>query len=216
MCERLEEDEKQNRQIRGFGNRGVITINESGLYSAILGSTKPEAKPFKKWVTSEVLPTIRKTGSYTAPSPQNNKPVPLPSATASFKSMHSLAKLVGLEGNQAILSANNAVLKYHGVNCLDLLGHTSLTAKDQRGRTYTATQLGNEFMNMTGKCGARVNQMLESSGVMSRDKSNRPIPTDKGDRHGEWADTGKHHGGAPIKEWRWFETVIDLIQPLAA
>jgi prophage antirepressor-like protein len=39
-------------------------INESGLYSAIFRSNKPEAKKFKKWVTSEVLPTIRKTGSY--------------------------------------------------------------------------------------------------------------------------------------------------------
>lgn len=66
MTTRLDADEKQNRQIAGFGNRGVTTINESGLYSAILGSTKPEAKPFKKWVTSEVLPSIRKTGSYTA------------------------------------------------------------------------------------------------------------------------------------------------------
>lgn len=64
LCERLDEDEKQNRQIRGFGNRGVIVISESGLYSAILGSTKPQAKPFQKWVRSEVLPSIRKTGSY--------------------------------------------------------------------------------------------------------------------------------------------------------
>jgi hypothetical protein len=64
MCSRLDEDDKQNRQIAGFGNRGVIVINESGLYSAILGSRKPEAKKFKKWVTSEVLPAIRKTGAY--------------------------------------------------------------------------------------------------------------------------------------------------------
>jgi prophage antirepressor-like protein len=42
-----------------------LCINESGLYSLILRSNKPEAKRFKKWVTSEVLPTIRRTGSYT-------------------------------------------------------------------------------------------------------------------------------------------------------
>ena len=40
--------------------------NESGLYSLIIRSEKPEAKTFKKWVTSEVLPQIRKTGSYSA------------------------------------------------------------------------------------------------------------------------------------------------------
>jgi prophage antirepressor-like protein len=42
----------------------VSIINESGIYAVIFGSTKPEAKIFKKWVTSEVLPQLRKTGSY--------------------------------------------------------------------------------------------------------------------------------------------------------
>jgi prophage antirepressor-like protein len=44
--------------------RPTVVINESGLYNLILSSRKPEAKRFKKWVTSEVLPSIRKTGSY--------------------------------------------------------------------------------------------------------------------------------------------------------
>ena len=71
ITKRLDDDEKSNRQIAGLGSptggRGVAIINESGLYSAVLGSTKPEAKPFKRWVTHDVLPSIRKTGSYTAP-----------------------------------------------------------------------------------------------------------------------------------------------------
>lgn len=46
------------------GNQNVIVINESGIYSSILRSRKPEAKQFKKWVTSEVLPSIRKYGAY--------------------------------------------------------------------------------------------------------------------------------------------------------
>ena len=62
---RLDKDEKGLRltQTPG-GQQEMIVINESGLYSLILGSRKPIAKPFKKWVTSEVLPAIRKTGSY--------------------------------------------------------------------------------------------------------------------------------------------------------
>lgn len=47
-----------------INSRGIILLTESGLYSAILGSKKKESKAFKKWVTSEVLPAIRKTGSY--------------------------------------------------------------------------------------------------------------------------------------------------------
>lgn len=72
MTRRLDDDEVQNHQISGFGNRGINLINESGLYNAILGSDKSEAKQFKKWVTSEVLPSIRKNGMYaTAPTLEN-------------------------------------------------------------------------------------------------------------------------------------------------
>lgn len=62
---RLDDDE---RTLISNEGRSVNAINEAGLYSIILGSRKPEAKAFKRWVTHEVLPTIRKTGSYsTAP-----------------------------------------------------------------------------------------------------------------------------------------------------
>lgn len=62
---RLDYDEKGVASIDTPGGQQEVTIiNESGLYSLILTSRKPEAKRFKKWVTSEVLPTIRKTGSY--------------------------------------------------------------------------------------------------------------------------------------------------------
>lgn len=63
---RLDDDEKDDFDIVDVAGRKqkFIIINESGLYSVILTSRKPEAKRFKKWVTSEVLPSIRKTGGY--------------------------------------------------------------------------------------------------------------------------------------------------------
>jgi prophage antirepressor-like protein len=68
MASGLDDDEKSNRQIGGLGpatgGRGTILINESGLYSCILTSQKPGAKLFKRWVTREVLPQIRKQGFY--------------------------------------------------------------------------------------------------------------------------------------------------------
>lgn len=48
-------------------NRGLTVINESGVYALVFGSKLPNAKKFKRWVTSEVLPSIRKTGSYNSP-----------------------------------------------------------------------------------------------------------------------------------------------------
>lgn len=64
MTKRLDSDEKQNLQIAGFGNRGAAVVNEPGIYEAIIGSQKPTAKRFKKWLKTEVLPSIRKTGGY--------------------------------------------------------------------------------------------------------------------------------------------------------
>ncbi len=64
--ERLEEDEKQIKKIFDNGqSRDVWLISESGLYTLIFSSTKNEAKSFRKWVTSDVLPQIRKSGRYT-------------------------------------------------------------------------------------------------------------------------------------------------------
>lgn len=61
----VDEEDKQNCQNDSFeSNRGMTVINESGLYSLILSSKLPTAKKFKRWVTSEVLPKIRKTGMY--------------------------------------------------------------------------------------------------------------------------------------------------------
>ena len=51
------------------GNQDMTVINESGLYSLILSSKLPQAKQFKRWVTSEVLPAIRRTGAYAVPNP---------------------------------------------------------------------------------------------------------------------------------------------------
>ena len=62
---RLDPDELTRiRFVSGGQNREMLCINESGLYNVILRSDKPEAKPFRKWVTSEVLPSIRKHGAY--------------------------------------------------------------------------------------------------------------------------------------------------------
>ncbi|NYZ70092.1 Bro-N domain-containing protein, partial [Endozoicomonas sp. SM1973] len=65
MTRHLDDDEKGLSIVQTLGgDQELQVINESGLYSAILKSRRPEAKVFKKWVTNEVLPSIRKTGSY--------------------------------------------------------------------------------------------------------------------------------------------------------
>lgn len=63
----VDDEDKLMHQISASGqNREMYIINESGLYSLILSSKMPKAKEFKRWVTSEVIPAIRKTGKYEA------------------------------------------------------------------------------------------------------------------------------------------------------
>ena len=65
VADRLEADEKGRNLIPTLGGmQEMTTVNESGLYAVILRSDKPQAKPFRRWVTSEVLPSIRKHGAY--------------------------------------------------------------------------------------------------------------------------------------------------------
>jgi len=68
VAERLDEDDRNLIPVTdSLGRQQETTvINESGLYAVILRSDKPEAKPFRKWVTAEVLPSIRKQGGYIA------------------------------------------------------------------------------------------------------------------------------------------------------
>lgn len=70
---KLDSDEKLTSKILMSGqNRKMWLVNESGLYALILRSNKPEAKIFRKWVTSEVLPAIRKQGYYFTPIKQQD------------------------------------------------------------------------------------------------------------------------------------------------
>ncbi len=74
VAKSLDDDEKGVEKIYSLGGtQDAIIINESGLYTLIMRSNKPEAKRFRKWVTSEVLPSINRTGQYTMPQLVENR-----------------------------------------------------------------------------------------------------------------------------------------------
>ena len=75
------EDKLNDKMESRLGQRGGWLINESGLYSLILGSKLPTAKKFKKWVTSDVLPSIRKHGMYATDELINNPDLLIAAAT---------------------------------------------------------------------------------------------------------------------------------------
>lgn len=92
--QRVDEDE---RSMFNIGRQGMAAVvNESGLYNLIMSSRKPEAKQFKKWVTSEVLPSIRKHGMYAMDELINNPDLAIKALTALKEEREKNAKLAAV------------------------------------------------------------------------------------------------------------------------
>ncbi|MED4353580.1 Bro-N domain-containing protein [Schinkia azotoformans] len=109
---KLDEDE---RSMFNIGRQGEVNIiNESGLYSLILTSRKPEAKAFKRWITHEVIPSIRKTGTYMIQKQNQVPPLPVKKSNQKNANIREAKKLFAIlreeidvltpEAHQAILS----------------------------------------------------------------------------------------------------------------
>lgn len=154
IADRLDEDEKGRNLIPTHGgNQEMTVINESGLYNVILRSDKPQAKPFRKWVTSEVLPTIRRHGAYmteqTIEKALTNPDFLIQLATQLKSEQEQRRKL---ETTVAVQEQQIAELQpkasYYDVvlNCKDLLSVTSI-AKDY------------------GKSGTWLNSYLHEKGI---------------------------------------------------
>lgn len=94
----------RNVTLENIPNRGLTGVNESGMFSLVLSSQLPTAKKFKRWVTSEVLPAIRKTGSYQLPqTPEGQIRLLLES------SVHTDERLTNAEEDIALLKNKSEI-----------------------------------------------------------------------------------------------------------
>ena len=109
MTRVLDEDERDTHIMRTLGGDQQVTIiSESGLYHALLKSRKPEARPFRRWVTAKVLPAIRRSGSFSGTAPQ------IPNLTQQGRFLLTFygegnPQITPLPDNASILSATNKV-----------------------------------------------------------------------------------------------------------
>ena len=182
--------------------RGEYVMPESDVYRLIVKSNKPEAERFERWVFEDVLPSIRKTGNYTV---GNNDPRNIEIA---FTSCLNIAKLCGLVGNMAVLSADTGTMALTGKSALKLIGLTHLIA-DPNGKVYTPTELGKLIKPTVSAI--KFNLMLEAAGLQKRELD-QWVPCEKAKGLYEWLDTNKKYiNGSPVKQLKWFKRVIDLI-----
>jgi len=190
------------------GNPNMTFINEQGLYRLIFKSRKPEAEQFVDWVFGDVLPELRKTGSYFMPARD-----PIEKAQIAYNACLKMAGQFDLKGNHAKLAANRATKTLTGIDPMELLGVTHLEAEVQE-RHITATEIAQRLGLSSGRY---ANLLLKASGyqVDSRDHAGKLVwtPTVKADGLYCWLDTGKARGdGTPVLQLKWYESIISLLE----
>ena len=186
-----EEDRGVSKIATPSGTQEMTVINESGLYSLILSSKLPSAKKFKRWVTSEVLPTIRKSGTYAITNTKVDK----------LTDMEVETKLNNSQTRKA-----NSLMRMHK-QCNDPIvkellfkkAIETLTGKkliDNTRKTYSAEEIGKKF----GISANRVGRIANANNL-------------KTEQYGEVVAT-EYNDKAQGSTFRYYDTVIPVIEKL--
>lgn len=211
VARRIPESEKGVDTIDTLGGKQrVVTISEPGLYRVIFESRKPEAERMKSWVFSEVLPAIRKTGTYSAPKSDTH----LMKVANQFEGAIKIANLLGFKGNQGLLSASRVIEESFGVNPVTLF-KAELDAPNQN-RLMTPTEIGKELERISGrKHSARmVNQALLALGLQTQTAAGwEATEAAKSEGLAVLQDVGKKHSnGTPIQQLKWSREVVEQLK----
>ncbi|WP_295851035.1 Bro-N domain-containing protein [uncultured Xylophilus sp.] len=190
----------------GGGIQQMRVINEPDMLRLIVNSTLPAAERFERWVFEEVLPSIRKTGSYTAKKP--GSPLRATSEAAkAFPALVRCARLLGCDKNAAAISANQAIYAMTDINLMQQLGRTHLVAQEQDSQWYTPTELGKEI----GTSARGMNLLLAEAGLQVK-IGEKWEHTEAGRDFCRMFDTGKKHGsGVPVTQLKWSRNVLPML-----
>ncbi len=178
--ERLDDDEKGVNSIHTpGGTQEMTTVNEPGLYALVLGSRKAEAKRFKRWVTHEVLPAIRKTGSY-AVSAMAALPAPTQDRVTSLLLIgEAVAKVPGVKVGIAMAATLTCIHENTGLTIETL--RRALPAANEPICSLNATQLG----KLVGLSAKTTNLRLANLGLQVRNERDEWELTEPGEA---WAE----------------------------
>jgi prophage antirepressor-like protein len=192
------------------GVQNVTIIHEAAATYLVSRSNTEQGRRLNRWIHTEVLPSIRKTGSYNTSSFSRRQDAL--DAAKFVPPFMDAAKAFGFEGNQAILSANKAIVAALGVDMLELMGQKALIAPDQQS-LLTVTEI-EKRLGWTRYDG---NKKLTALGLQTEQRDhNRKLKyelTDDGKKYGTYLDTGKQHvNGTPIRQIKWRESVLEVLK----
>lgn len=184
----------------------VRVLTEGDMFRLIVNSTLPSAERFERLVFDEILPSIRKTGSYGAP--KVTAVAETLDATKLFQPCFRIARLIGCDKQAAAISANQAVQAVTGTNVLKLLGQTHIAAESQEALFFTPTELGSRI----GLSARKFNLLLAEAGFQAKRGDEWEV-LEAGRDFARILDTGKRHGsGVPVQQIKWASTVLPLLK----
>ncbi|MBN9687115.1 MULTISPECIES: BRO-N domain-containing protein [unclassified Corallococcus] len=217
---RLDDDERGTVSIADGipGNPTTTIVSESGVYRLIFTSRSERATAFKRWLAHDVLPAIRKTGSYTAPSAPPAAPMPalLPAAPGSLQDTvasivllgNAMAGVPGLQEGMRWAKTLQTVTLKTGIPT-DAFAQL-LPASTDPGR-LTPTALGKPL----GMSAKRINMRLLELGFQRLGEKDRWVLTEAGAEYGEMVPFVGKNGHADYRPM-WRAKVRELLQPTAA
>lgn len=206
---RLDDDEKDRHIVTTPGGPQEMTVvNEAGLYNLILRSRKPEAKRFKRWVTHEVLPSIRKTGVYAAPGSIAALPAPTQDRVTSILLIgEAVARVPGVKPGIAMAAALTCIHENTGL-AVETMRH-ALPASNEPLAAVNPTRLG-EHIGLSAK---QVNRRLADLGYQYRNERDEWELTEAGRAWGEALPFSRNgHSGYQIL---WKLDVADRLKEVA-
>ena len=206
---RLDDDEKGRNSIpTPGGQQEMSVVNESGLYNLVLGSRKPEAKRFKRWITHEVLPSIRKTGSYTSTTSVAALPSPTQDRVSSLLLIgEAVARVPGVKHGIAMAATLTCIFENTGLSMETM--RRALPANDEPMAAMNPTKLGQKM----GLAARSVNARLAAMGLQMRNDRDEWELTEAGQAWGEALPYSRNgHSGYQIL---WNPAVIDQMKEAA-
>ena len=189
----------------------MATVNEPGLYTLVLGSRKPEAKRFKRWVTHEVLPAIRRTGRYSvpglAPTPASLPSDKQDSVGALLLIGQAVAQVPGVKPGIAMAATLTCIQENTGLATETL--RRALPAAEDPICSLNATGLG-QLLGMKAK---DTNQHLAACGLQIRNQRGEWELTNAGQH---WAEALPYcRGGHSGYQILWNPAVVSVLRELA-